>query len=204
MHEDWLIRWTRTIDPAVKRTLAIASLLHPMFKSYKYADGKSFVPPGEGEWATRELRTEWHTICTEWKPCKSSKEKKSEASAGSSSTDPIPLSEGTQPLTTADDAEAAPIDADKLAISYTKKRKVSLGSLFMSTVSHQSPVVISEDDKADELQQYLDAKEEAHFDIDLAAPASSAGVKRVFSAAGKMQHAWRFVDPKAAHEQLAV
>ena len=100
----------------------------------------------------------------------------------------------------------------------TKKRKVSLSSLLgkvkkEKTVDEPTPVL-------DELEQYLADPEEPDTEVDVltwwkaketkwpalakmvkqyfAAPASSAGVERVFSAAGKM-HSDRWVGTRRLH-----
>ena len=88
----------------------------------------------------------------------------------------------------------------------TKKRKVSLGSLLAGKVKKE--VATPQAPELDELEQYLADPEEPDIEVDVlawwkakettwpalakmvkqyfAAPASSAGVERVFSAAGKM------------------
>ena len=43
MYRDWLDRWVTHLDPSVKRTYAIAALLHPCFKEYDFIDGLDFV-----------------------------------------------------------------------------------------------------------------------------------------------------------------
>ena len=49
----------------MKRTLAIATLLHPCFKSYDFIESFDLIDESDKEWARRELRTEWSTV---WKP----------------------------------------------------------------------------------------------------------------------------------------
>ena len=185
MYDDWVTRWITNIDPEVKRTYAIATLLHPYFKDYDFIDDFALIPPSDKAWALRELRSEWATV---WKPRPPAVEE-----AGPSQ---VPQPEVTV---------AAPTTA-----AVTKKRKVTLGSLLGGLVKKEKP---DKGDapapvKLDELEEYL-ADEEV-FDINtsvlawwhsketkwpnlakmvkqyFAAPASSAGVERVFSAAGKM------------------
>ena len=100
---------------------------------------------------------------------------------------------------------AAPAPPDK-AMPLTKKRKVSLGSLLGGRVKKEVATLTVPE--LDELEQYLADPEEPDLDDDvlkwwrakesrwpalakmvkqyLAATASSGGVERVFSAAGKM------------------
>eukprot|EP00966_Prymnesium_polylepis_P234856 5432228-Prymnesium_polylepis.1 len=58
MYNDWVSRWVTNIDPVVKRTYAIATLLHPCFKTYDFIDGFDLIPQSDKEWALRELRNE--------------------------------------------------------------------------------------------------------------------------------------------------
>lgn len=184
MYDDWVTRWITNIDPEVKRTYAIATLLHPSFKDYEFIDDFALIPQSDKAWALRELRSEWATV---WKPRKPAVEE-----AGPS--------EAPQPEATV----AAPT-----AAAATKKRKVTLASLLSARVKKEktdevlpAPVVL------DELEQYLADEEEVNLETKVlkwwqvkeakwpnlakmvkqyfAAPASSAGVERVFSAAGKM------------------
>ena len=64
MYDDWVRRWITNLTAEVKRTYAIASLLHPCFKAYDFVDGLALIPAGDKAWALRELRTEWATV---WK-----------------------------------------------------------------------------------------------------------------------------------------
>ena len=140
------------------------------------------IPTSDKAWALRELRSEWVTV---WKPAQQA----------------TPVPAPTPAPATAAVGRRAP----------TKKRKVTLGSLLAGRGKKETlptdapppaPVV------RDELEEYLDCEEE--FDLEtpvlkwwqvketkwpnlakmvkqyFAAPASSAGVERVFSAAGKM------------------
>lgn len=59
MYADWISRWVTNLDMASKRIYAIATLLHPGFKSYDFVDHLNFVPSSDKTWALRELRTEW-------------------------------------------------------------------------------------------------------------------------------------------------
>ena len=65
MHKDWVSRWITNLDPEVKRTYAIATLLHPCFKSYDFIDDFDFIDDSDKKWALGELRTEWKF---QWKP----------------------------------------------------------------------------------------------------------------------------------------
>ena len=56
MYDDWVLRWISNIDPMVKRTYAISTLLHPCFKKYDFIDDFDLIPQSDKEWALRELR----------------------------------------------------------------------------------------------------------------------------------------------------
>ena len=58
MHANWMLRWVTNLDPAVKRVYAIATQLHPCFKTYDFIDGFDFIPESDKAWALQELRTE--------------------------------------------------------------------------------------------------------------------------------------------------
>ena len=197
MYDDWVLRWITNLPLETKRTYAIATLLHPCFKSYDFIDGFDLIPSTDKAWALRELRTEWSTV---WKP-----------RPKPIATETEPTIEPTPCVLPADGAPgggadaAAPAPPDK-AMPLTKKRKVSLGSLLGGRVKKEVATLTVP--KLDELEQYLADPEEPDLDDDvlkwwrakesrwpalakmvkqyLAAPASSGGVERVFSAAGKM------------------
>ena len=65
MHADFVSRWITNLPDETKRTYAIATLLHPCFKSYDFIDEYNFIPSSDKAWALSELRTEWSTV---WKP----------------------------------------------------------------------------------------------------------------------------------------
>ena len=189
MYDNWVERWITKIDPDVKRTYAIATLLHPCFKTYDFIDGFDLIPQSDKEWALRELRSEW---VTSWKHR------------------PQPSSADTSTATAADaptDASSAP-SASETMERPTKHRKVSLGGLMGGRVKKEAAAAQDKPVELDELEQYLADTEEPELDVKVlawwqakeskwpnlakmvkqyfAAPASSAGVERVFSAAGKM------------------
>ena len=190
MYDDWVLRWITNLDPEVKRTYAIASLLHPCFKTYDFIDGLDLIPQGDKALALRELRTEWTTV---WKP----PPKATEPAAAAAAT-----------LTTATEAPAAAATMDSPAEPPKKVRKVVLGGLLSSRIKKEAAETPPKKPELDELEEYLAEDEETDFEIKVlawwkaketkwpnlakmvkqyfAAPASSAGVERVFSAAGKM------------------
>lgn len=201
MYNDWVARWITTLDPEVKRTLAIATLLHPCFKAYDFIDGFDLIDQSDKAWALRELRTEWSTV---WKP----RPKPVEGGAPGGSADPMPAaSPAANALPTATTAAQVPA-APAAAPAPTKQRKVFLSSLLGARVKKEeaAPAVVVV--VRDELYQYLEDTDVPNCDEDIlkwwrareakwpalakmvkqyfAAPASSAGVERVFSAAGKM------------------
>lgn len=185
MHSDWVSRWITNLDPEAKRTYALATLLHPYFKTYHFVEDFRLLPESEKAWALRELRSEWATT---WKP------------SGSTQVH----NEGAD-----HDSSGAPADAD-VAEPLTKKRKVTLGSLLGGRAKKEKvlPGAAVAAGARDELEEYLADPEEVDLETPvlkwwqakevkwpslakmvkqyLAVPASSAGVERVFSAAGKM------------------
>eukprot|EP00966_Prymnesium_polylepis_P108900 2520566-Prymnesium_polylepis.1 len=189
MYDDWVSRWITNLDPTVKRTYAIATLLHPCFKTYEFIDDFELIPASDKEWALRELRNEWATV---WKPR------------------PQPPSAANAPPPTADAADAVPTsETNHTPTGYTKKRKVTLGTLLGSRIKKESsPQVAQPTASLDELEAYLADPEEPPVDMKVlswwaakeetwpnlakmvkqyfACPAASGGVERVFSAAGKM------------------
>jgi hypothetical protein len=123
---------------------------------------------------------------------------------------PQPSSADTSTATAADaptDASSAP-SASETMERPTKHRKVSLGGLMGGRVKKEAAAAQDKPVELDELEQYLADPEEPELDVKVlawwqakeskwpnlakmvkqyfAAPASSAGVERVFSAAGKM------------------
>jgi hypothetical protein len=172
-HEDWVDRFVTNLDPVAKRQYAIATLFHPYFKAYDFVGSTA----QEKMWALSEMRNEW--LFT-WKP---------KATAAETATAPE-----QQPGSSASHA--------------TKKRKVSLGSV-LGAIKKEKETTADGGGGHDELEEYLaspDVTDIDDFDLlkwwkakestwpalskmakqYLAAPASSAGVERVFSAAGKM------------------
>jgi hypothetical protein len=205
MHTDWVSRWITNLPPETKRTYAIATLLHPCFKSYDFIDEYAFITSADKAWALRELRTEWATV---WKT-------KPEAAAGPSSANaPVadapadapanaagsadpPVDENGFPLSPMPAPAPAPAPAPVPAVQEPpqKKRKVSLGSLLGKVKKEKEQEKTPEMDEPDFDDPILDwwkvkalkwpalGKMVKQY---FAAPASSAGVERVFSAAGKM------------------
>ena len=193
MHGDWVLRWITNLPDETKRTYAIASLLHPCFKSYNFIDEYDFIPSSDKAWAVRELRTEWKMV---WKPRPVQPEPLVADGAAGGSDDPMP----------APHAAPAPPETD-LPEPLLKKRKVSLTSLIGGKMKKEA-VVTPTATLVDELDEYIAEADEKDFEINLlawwhaketkwpnltkmvkqylSAPASSAGVERVFSAAGKM------------------
>lgn len=191
MYDDWVSRWVTNIDPEVKRIYAITTLLHPCFKTYDFIDDFDLVQPSDKAWALAELRCEWKTA---WKP------------------QPKPIPDGAPGTST--DAEPPASDAVALPLAAgeppKKHRKVSLGSLLSGRVKKDATSVVAPPPvlAQDELEQYLEDPEVPELDLMVlawwaakeskwphlakmvkqyfAAPASSAGVERVFSAAGNM------------------
>ena len=190
MYDDWVSRWITNLDPAVKRTYAIATLLHPCFKLYEFIDDFDLIPQSDKVWALRELRTEWSTV---WKPHK----KTPVAASTDEAATPIPAN----PAPTAEQPGTSAKEPPK------KQRKVSLGGLLGGRIKKEATAT-PEKPELDELEEYLAEPEETDLEIKVlawwqakeskwpalakmvkqyfAAPASSAGVERVFSAAGNM------------------
>lgn len=206
LHEDLLDRWVTKLDCNVKRTFAIASLLHPFFKDYAFIEGLSFIPAGEKAWALKELRTDWEYVWSQHKEIKETEEdvvmvdleadvtatRVNAASDASASISPPPSVAHQE----TDAHEAAP-----------KKRKLSVGGLL-----RKRPATTDEQQTAayerSELDEYLSEPTETDSELNVlqwwrgnaarwpklarmvlqyfAAPASSAGVERLFSAAGRM------------------
>lgn len=195
MYDDFESRWVTNIDPKVKRTYAIATLLHPCFKTYDFIDDFDLIPQSDKAWALSELRFEWATV---WKPRPKTLEPPEALEPSADSPKP------------ADVPAATPgADASKAAVEpLTKKRKVTLGSLLGGRVKKEPAPEAQKEPELDELEQYLADPEDPELNIKVlawwaakeskwpnlakmvkqyfAAPASSAGVERVFSAAGKM------------------
>lgn len=150
MHMDWMERWVDQLDRAVKRTLAIATLLHPSFKEYDFIDDLDFIPAGDKSWALRELRNEWLFV---WK-LKTLKARTVDGQPSDSAS-------GAVDLTTEGELEgAAVLEQNKGSmvqttcedVSYTKKRKVTLGGLLRTKKTAAADQVAQE---KDELEQYL-------------------------------------------------
>ena len=55
MCDDWIARWITCLDLNYKRTLVIATQMHPYFKSYAFIDAYSFVPTEDRAWALSAL-----------------------------------------------------------------------------------------------------------------------------------------------------
>ena len=192
MCDDWVARWITNLAPEVKRVYAIAALLHPCFKTYDFIDDIDIIPQADKAWALRELRTEWATV---WKPKREAAT--TSDSAAPAAGDAAPADAPAAATTTAADS---PVEQPK------KMRKVSLGGLLASRVKKEATPATKPE--LDELEEYLAEAEETDLDLKVlawwkaketkwpnlakmvkqyfAAPASSAGVERVFSAAGKM------------------
>lgn len=193
MYNDWVTRWITNLDPEAKRIYAIATLMHPCFKEYDFIDDFDLIPKSDKAWAIRELRNEWRTA---WKP------------------GPVT---NTSPEQGSPEAEILNADqcTTELVPPLKKKkaRSVTLGSLLGGRAKkekEQAPVMVVTEPELDELEQYLTDPEKPDLDMNLlswwctkekkwpnltkmvkqylAAPASSAGVERVFSATGKMHN----------------
>ncbi|KAL1527815.1 hypothetical protein AB1Y20_009198 [Prymnesium parvum] len=204
MQIDWLKRWVVNLEPSVKRVYALATLLHPGFKTYDFIEGLEFIPATDKDWALRELRSEWKFV---WKV-------KGKAMMGEAPTitpaEPTTNST-TEELTTTElpateQAVAGPSSPLERAAEYTKKRKVSLCGLLRD--KNKAKVADSGKQKeVDELEEYLaEPQEDTEINVlawwqaretrwpclakmvkqYFASPASSGGIERVFSAAGKM------------------
>ena len=149
----------------------------------------------------RELRTEWLANWKQPAAATDLPQTDSGGAAGAVGTELATAPGGIVPPT-----QTAAVAAGETAGPVANKyRKVSLGGLLPVKKEPQAKQVVIE---VDQLEQYLNGPEEDDFDIDvlawwkaketkwpalakmvkqyLAAPASSAGVERVFSAAGKM------------------
>ena len=193
MWDDMVRRWITQLPLETKRTYAIATLLHPCFKKYDFIDAyPSLVQSSEKQWAIRELRTEWLTV---WKP---------QAQAVQQGAGPSTSLVVAPALLNENEPASTELAAGQAA---TKKRKASLGSL-LSGGKARAPTPAVTSAVADELDQYLNDPEEPDVEACLlawwkvkelkwpalakmakqylCAPCSSAGVERVFSAAGKM------------------
>ena len=206
MYDDWVRRWITNLTAEVKRTYAIASLLHPCFKAYDFVDGLALIPAGDKAWALRELRTEWATVWKLSQPFPASAPAPAPTSAGPSdaaAADPATDPGGTGGVDVA--AAASPVAA--ATEPATKHRKVSLSGLLGGRVTKEAMAAVLPAAN-DELEEYLADPEKPEIDVNVllwwkeksakwprlakmvkqyfAAPASSAGVERVFSAAGKM------------------
>ncbi|KAL1511652.1 hypothetical protein AB1Y20_004942 [Prymnesium parvum] len=106
----------------VKRTLAIATLLHPSFKSYDFIDGLSFIAQSDKAWALRELRTEWKFL---WKDSCEEDAVNQIVEQPNQALEPAAAAAG--PTTAA--AAQVHVTPVMTPASYTKVRKVTLGSL---------------------------------------------------------------------------
>ena len=225
MYDDWVRRWITNLAPEAKRTYAIASLLHPCFKTYDFVDNMELIPESDKAWALRELRTEWATV---WKqtptlapaPAPTPSDAAAANPAADPTADPYAGSGWEDHHTRAgrpDAAAAAPVAAPAAAVATddaaerpTKHRKMSLGGLLGGWIKKElakpaPPTAL------DELEQYSTSptpRSRRLIDVKVllwwkekeakwpnlakmvkqyfAVPASSAGVERFFSAAGKM------------------
>lgn len=211
MYDDWVSRWITNLPLEVKRTYAIATLLHPCFKKYEFIDNLSFIPITDKAWALRELRTEWMTV---WKTpsvvaTPTAAVATAEATPEARATGKDDTTADTGPIADMGSACPATNDVNAQTASATKHRKVSLGALLGARIKKEAPTrVPCLSTMPDELEQYLLDLEEPDIDVNVlawwkvkeskwpaltkmvkqyfSAPASSAGVERVFSAAGKM------------------
>eukprot|EP00966_Prymnesium_polylepis_P170657 3945023-Prymnesium_polylepis.1 len=179
MYNDFVARWITNIDPMVKRTYAIATLLHPCFKTYDFIDSFDLIPKSDKAWALRELRCEW---AASWKPR------------------PAPVTAAATPVPDVPKPAEQGAPATPPVEPLTKKRKVTLGSLLSSRVKKEPPAEGQTPPQLDELEQYLEDPEEPEVDVKVlawwaakkskwpnlakmvkqyfACPASSAGVER--------------------------
>jgi hypothetical protein len=193
LHEDLIRRWLQDLDLNEKRNFAISALLHPLFKDYSFIDQFDFVDSADKQWALRELRAEW----LKWKSLGSPPQ---QAPQQASLVPPSPLVPSS--LAALQPAPALPREPQPI---YKKERKVTLGNLLLMPIKKEES---EKQPELDELDQYMKLAPETDPDVDvldwwqkrehiwpkltrmvkqfLAAPASSAGVERKFSAAGKM------------------
>jgi hypothetical protein len=149
MYEDWVRRWITNLDLEVKRTYAIATMLHPCFKSYDFIDDFDLIPSSDKAWALRELRTEWSTV---WKP------KAKPADAEPEGAEPA----AEVPAATAAHTTTAELPAEPLL----KKRKVSLGGLLAGRVKRETtPAAAPKATTCDELDEYLKEPEETDLEL---------------------------------------
>ena len=152
MYDDFVSRWITNINPEVKRTYAIATLLHPCFKTYDFIDGFDLIPQSDKAWALRELRTEW---ATNWKS------KHVEPTPDGATPDSGPsTSAAAAPVAV---PAAAPVAADTQP---TKKRKVFLGGLLAKHIKKED-APSKQPKERDELEEYLEDLEEPELDEDI-------------------------------------
>jgi len=200
LHDDLFRRWITKLPPETKKVYAIATLLHPCFKDYSFIDEYAFVSAADKPWALSELRNEWRI---NWKN-KPLRMPAPEVAAAPAPASPAPAATATPTTTAPAPTPAAPITKP----SAHGVKSVSLGSLLGKRKPPAAPAPAAPE--CDELEEYLSAPMETDQDIDVlawwklkerqwpklvkmvrqyfAAPASSAGVERVFSAAGKMHN----------------
>ena len=182
LHKEIKRRFILDLSPEVKRLYYIAMLLHPCFKDVDFGAEYSFVPDSDRQWALAEIKNEWRF---QWKP-----------------SAPV---DGTS-------EEEEPVGADRRQLvpisQITATNTVRLSGLLSGLVGRRADSSGGAPTMPDELEEYLKCPREEDTDLKLlewwagraarwpnlakmvkqflAIPASSAGVERVFSAAGKM------------------
>ncbi|KAL1514647.1 hypothetical protein AB1Y20_003739 [Prymnesium parvum] len=203
MFQDFKCRWIDNLKDDAKRVYAISTLLHPCFKSYSFIEDLSFIPAADKRWALKELRTEWQFS---WN-IDSDKQVEDEPNK-----EVVELDGEEASPTAGTAAQATPGEDMAPATSspqlIKKKGKVTLGGLLVKKKRAELLPDEPTRPQRDELEEYLNEEEEVDVDMDVlkwwrgqesrwpklskmvkqyfASPASSAGVERVFSAAGKM------------------
>lgn len=192
LHDEVKRRFITGLDPEVKKLYYIATLLHPCFKDVDFSTEYSFVPVTDRTWALAELKKEWRF---NWAPAPMPQATVTPAEPAT----PAPLQAAAAPEGRFPLVPIAEIKASK---------KVSLSGLLgkrpVATTARPEVVAL----QLDELDEYLKAPREDDTDLPVlqwwacragrwpnlakmvrqyfALPCSSAGVERVFSAAGKM------------------
>lgn len=196
LHADLVSRFITNLDENSKRQYAIATLLHPCFKEYLFLGASD----AEKTWALSELLTEWRTY---WKNLTKAQIDAEEEKQENADIENELLAQGG---TTATTAQQSPAQTGGDPPVFKKQRTVSVSSLMRGTqvTGFRATATASKD----QLQEYLTEPPLENLDVKvleywkakeyiwpelarmvkqyLAAPASSAGVERVFSAAGRM------------------
>lgn len=214
LHSDLVSRFITNIDQTSKRQYAIAALLHPCFKEYTFPGASDEERRWALVELNTEWRHHWKNINKQANRPGTSKdsegntifEDRATSKERSPATRKSPAAKRKSPTRIGDeilvdDAAASPKP------SIRKKRSVSLASLMGNSMLRKSPDARAAEPELDQLQQYFNEPSVKDLNIDVllywrakehvwpdvarmvrqyfAAPASSAGVERVFSAAGR-------------------